>query len=81
MNALERINIIFEWLANGGRVQVRRELKTNGGDVFVVDEVLRLAKLEPSLVDHSYVAVFQSERNGAKLIRVKETDLDSVEPL
>ncbi|WP_156396548.1 hypothetical protein [Noviherbaspirillum sp. Root189] len=81
MNELERINTIFEWLGNGGRVKMVRELKTNAGQVFAAGEELRLVRLEPSLVDHSFIAVFESEANTAKIIRIRETSFDRLEPI
>jgi len=81
MNELERINAIFEWLGNGGRVKMVRELKTNAGQVFASGEELRLVRLEPSLVDHSFIAVFESEANAGKIIRIRETSFDRLEPI
>lgn len=81
MNELERINTIFEWLGNGGRVKMVRELKTNAGQVFAAGEELRLVRLEPSLVDHSFIAVFESETTAGKIIRIRETSFDRLEPI
>ncbi|RJF95235.1 hypothetical protein D3871_17475 [Noviherbaspirillum saxi] len=81
MNELEKINVIFEWLGNGGRVRMVREMRTHGGQVFAAGEALRLLRLEPSLVDHSYVAIFESEEVANKIIRIRETSFDWIEPL
>lgn len=62
-------------------MRLARELKTNAGQIFHVGEIVRLLKLEPSLVDHSYIAVFESEITAGKIIRIKETLFDAVCPI
>lgn len=80
MDELHDTNGIFDWVANGGRFRVVRDMKTNGGHVFAAGETVRLVRLEPSLVDHSYVAVCESDLAAGKLIRIRETMFDAVEP-
>jgi hypothetical protein len=81
MRELLGTSIILDWLANGGRMRMLRELKTNAGEIFQPGETVKLIKLEPSLVDHSYVAVCESEITLGKTIRIKETLFDAVEPI
>lgn len=78
---MQEPNQILDWLANGGRLRILRELRTNGGQVFRVGETLRLTRIEPTFVDHSYAFFCESEGVPGKTICIQETQFDAILPL